>query len=1059
MAARRSDRRLDDDLNRRIVFQIVALMLLARVARAQPAPQLGPNVETMWPYTQTTGDNLLGSNPFGTVGAGCNLGSWKFLNQNNAVWSAVPDPIGGFESGNCVARITDADSSKIAQSASQSLTLSPGFYAMRCNIASTGNDSPKLSIQYVYAGTGTPPTSVKLKLGSDPNNPTGQSASSLQTIVTGGSSPDPLCINLVNPAATAVSNPNDCKTNAWAYTIGQLVKLINAHPNYHATISSLNSTNILAHALSPAQSGHDILNFCPAGATCPPYQGFPLSGTNLLFGYNCNVRGVNTAFGTNRMYGNNPQWVSPTPHGDLGEVSPSSSKVTVNLQTWSQPHGVGYFGMGKGTGLVRLADPDANVMVRYPNYLHTYVETLAKGADLKVDYRSVTGAKCAATPDCSSGQCEMELTRDNSILAHRCITLNTTWQTVTGFGFSRKSNGDYTVKLAGISSLTPSVKISKLANIPVAWNGFFDADNWLHKRIPGAFSHADTRSDVLDFSGPLLALGFYDTQAAFLDVPGNECVLNGVAGTPVGIRSISENGTTVTVETDAPHGLTTFGSVAIAQMHSPLAASAYVKSRIGPVRVIDSTHFTFTGATSGFPSDTNDGVLGQACQGGQGFIGDVARNARLDLYLNYFLSISQPKTVVELGKALQKEPGGGILRIDAVNAAFNPWKGYDPELTGNVLSADKAHTGCYCTCGPTARPACEGPTNPLSNSTWNVAGYCGPNNSKMDRPSYYAGNLCAPVFFDDLNHRLGGEGDNPPGLGSASLNSQTGDPSLFGVYVHDEPPMEFLPKVQSLTQYVRTYSRSTPTFGAFIGGWMQTANQISAWRDVDDVPMIDNYPMTANTPIGGASPTSYPTLTPEAKPFPTFEGVHQSVWKVLLSVNGDPTTTPITPGTRPVGFIEQDFGAPRLVKWPTFFQAENMAWQAVFAGSNVLMFWSAGMLGEYYLRACPDYGANGLACQAQHKGTVVIPLLQELVEYNPFIVSTDKRAVPGLPAGVFGYQSTATVQTPNGSKVDTRVFTANATASPQCDNESPQRCWAPAGQKGSTRLNEVPWFH
>ena len=33
--------------------------------------------------------------------------------------------------------------------------------------------------------------------------------------------------------------------------------------------------------------------------------------------------------------------------------------------------------------------------------------------------------------------------------------------------------------------MIPSAKISKLAHIPVAWNGYFDADNWLHKRSPG----------------------------------------------------------------------------------------------------------------------------------------------------------------------------------------------------------------------------------------------------------------------------------------------------------------------------------------------------------------------------------------------------------------------------------------------------------------------------------------------------------------------------------------------------------------------------------------------
>ena len=200
-------------------------------------------------------------------------------------------------------------------------------------------------------------------------------------------------------------------------------------------------------------------------------------------------------------------------------------------------------------------------MVRFPNFLHTYIDTLASGADLKVDYRSVTGAACAGAPDCGSGQCEMELLSGDSIIAHQCVRPRKTWQTVSGFGFGAKPDGDYTVQLAGIASIRPSAKISKLAYIPVAWNGFFDANNWLHKRIPGAFSHANTSSDVLDFSGPLLAIGFYDTQAAHLDLAGNECVLNGVAGTPLGISSISESGTTVTVATAGPHGLSSGGNV------------------------------------------------------------------------------------------------------------------------------------------------------------------------------------------------------------------------------------------------------------------------------------------------------------------------------------------------------------------------------------------------------------------------------------------------------------------------------------------------------------------
>ena len=278
------------------------------------------------------------------------------------------------------------------------------------------------------------------------------------------------------------------------------------------------------------------------------------------------------------------------------------------------------------------------------------------------------------------------------------------------------------------------------------------------------------------------------------------------------------------------------------------------------------------------------------------------------------------------------------------------------------------------------------------------------------------------------------------------------------MYVHDEPTMEFLPKVQGLAQYIRTYSRSAVTFGAFKGGWAETPNQLSSWRDVDDVPMVDNYPIAYNLPIGGNSPTSYPTLTPDPTRFPASAGVHQSVWKLLLSVNGNPATSPITPGTRPIGFVLEDWGAPNLTRWPTFLQTENMAWDAIFSGANVLMLWSAGTLGEFYIRSCPDYGKNALACQAQHKATVVIPLIEELVQYNPFIVSANKHTVPGLPAGVFGYESTATVQERDGSKVETRVFTANTTDAKQCDGETPPRCWAPAGQQGSTRLNEAPWF-
>ena len=1040
-------------MRRILLFQIGVLTLLAAVARAQPAPQLGPSVATMWPYTQVTGSNLLPSNPFGTISGGCSLAGWTFKNVGDVTWSAVPDATGEAEAGNCVARLNNPSSAPIVTTASQILNVSPGFYSLRCNIASVDNSSPQLTIQYVYGGNGTPPTSVKLNFRTDPGDPTGQTPSSMQTVVTGGSSPDPLCINLVNPAIP--KNPNDCKTTEWAKFIGQMVNMINAHPNYHATVSG-NRINALVKGLDPAQSGRDILTSCPAGTSCPPYHPYPVTGANESFGYYCGVAGVNTGFRTNVVSGNHAQWVSPAPHFDLGGAA-SASKVHFTLATYGLPSGNGYWGLGKKMGLYRLADPDADLTVRFPNYLHTYVDTLAGGADLAVDYRSITGAQCSGTPDCSSGQCEMELLSGSSIVAHRCVTPRATWQTAVGFGFSSRADGDYTVQLAGIKSRVPSAKISKLANIPVAWNGYFDVNHWLHKRIPGSFSHASTSSDQLDFSGPLLALGFYDTQAAHADLAGNQCVLNGVAGTPVGISSISESGTTVTVATVSPHGLSD-GMAAIAQLHSPPANAAYNNSKTGPITVTDSTHFTFT-AAAGLPSDTNDGVVGHACSGGQGFIGDVARNARLDLYLNYFLSITLPASIVQLGDALQEEPGGGVLRIDAVNSAFNPYKANDPELTGNVLSADPAKTGCYCTCQPQARPACAGTTDPLSNSKWNVAGYCGPNNSSAGRPAYYPGNLCTPIFFDDLKHRLGGDGSDPPALGSASANVKTADPGFFGMYVHDEPSMQFLPKGQSLTQYIRTYSRSTPTFGAFLYGFGQTPNLVSVWRDVDDVPMIDNYPVVYHAPIGGISPTTYPTLAPGDTKFPVSEGVQQSVWKLLLAVNGDPTTSPITPGTRPIGFVEQNWGSPNLARWATFFQAENAAWQAIFGGANVLMMWSAGSWGEYWIRSCPDHGASPLACQAEHRATVVIPLFQELERYNPFIVSTNKHAVPGLPAGVFGYESTATVQS-GGSRrsVETRVFTANATEAMQCDGESPHRCWAPAGQQGDVRLNEEPWF-
>ena len=200
-------------MKRCIVFQITAMSLLGGLAWAQPAPQLGPSVATMWPYEQIDGGNLLPSNPFGTISSGCSLAGWTFRNFGGVTWSAEPDPIGGVESGNCVARLSNPTSARTAATASQVLTLSPGFYSLHCDIASTNNDSPQLTIQYVHSGNGTDATSVKLRFGIDPNDPTGQTPSSLQTVVTGGNAADSLCINLENPAVP--QNPNDCKSSEW----------------------------------------------------------------------------------------------------------------------------------------------------------------------------------------------------------------------------------------------------------------------------------------------------------------------------------------------------------------------------------------------------------------------------------------------------------------------------------------------------------------------------------------------------------------------------------------------------------------------------------------------------------------------------------------------------------------------------------------------------------------------------------------------------------------------------------------------------------------------------
>ena len=411
-----------------------------------------------------------------------------------------------------------------------------------------------------------------------------------------------------------------------------------------------------------------------------------------------------------------------------------------------------------------------NLMVRFPNFLHTYVDTLAGGADLagglSVSHRRslLEHARLLLRP-MRDGTAERQLDHRASVRnaahdladclpasAFRAKPTATIWCSLlvsNRLHHRRKSRSSRTFPSRGTASLTRTTGCTSA--------------------FPGSFSHANTSSDSLDFSGPLLALGFYDTQAAHLDLAGNECILNGVAGTPIGISSISENGTTVTVATAAPHGLTSGGIAAIAQLHSPLAAAAYDNSNFGPITVTDSTHFTFTAMAAGLPSDTNDGVVGHACAGGQGFIGDVARNARLDLYLNYFLGYRRPTAD---RSTWQRTPGGAWRRHPANRCGQFRVLSVEGQRPGadrqRAVSRSRQKPAAIAPANPSAKPACTGKTDPLSNSTWNVAGYCGPNNSTLGRPAYYPGNICAPIFFDDLDHRLGGEGKNPPGLGSAS---------------------------------------------------------------------------------------------------------------------------------------------------------------------------------------------------------------------------------------------------------------------------------------------------
>ena len=128
----------------------------ARAARAATRPKRRDDVAI---YADN-GRQSAGRQSIRDSRGGCSLAGWKFQNQGGAEWSAVPDPIGGAESGNCVAQLTNAASSKFVQPPVGSLSLSPGFYSIRCNTAAKDNNSAQISIQYVPAGNCTPPKGV-----------------------------------------------------------------------------------------------------------------------------------------------------------------------------------------------------------------------------------------------------------------------------------------------------------------------------------------------------------------------------------------------------------------------------------------------------------------------------------------------------------------------------------------------------------------------------------------------------------------------------------------------------------------------------------------------------------------------------------------------------------------------------------------------------------------------------------------------------------------------------------------------------------------------------------
>ena len=146
---------------------------------------------------------------------------------------------------------------------------------------------------------------------------------------------------------------------------------------------------------------------------------------NLLDGYDCRVGGDEHRIRhQSDCIGNSPGWVSPTPHWDLGEVSPSASKVLLWLQIMvTRPSGTGYWGLGKGTGLFRWPIPTRTSWCASRIFCTPTSTRSPSGADLKgglsiCHRRGVLGhagllIRDNARWNCCSGR---------SIVAHQCVT-------------------------------------------------------------------------------------------------------------------------------------------------------------------------------------------------------------------------------------------------------------------------------------------------------------------------------------------------------------------------------------------------------------------------------------------------------------------------------------------------------------------------------------------------------------------------------------------------------------------------------------------------------------